>query len=77
MEKYKRLEHTTFSPFITMDSSLTIDDMINNPEVLLSGVNETSASDMTQQHYTPQTPSAYIPQPVQQMLQNNSQRLTS
>ena len=60
-----------------MESSLTIDDMINNPDLLLSAVNETFASDTTQQYYTPQTPSGYIPQPVQQMLQNNSQRLKS
>ena len=52
-----------------MESSLTIDDMINNPDLLLSAVNETFASDTTQQYYTTQTPSAYIPQPVQQMLQ--------
>ena len=37
--------------------------MINNPDILLSAVNETFANDMTQ----PQTPSTYIPQPVQQM----------
>ena len=52
-----------------MEPSLTIDDMINNPDLLLSAVNETFASDTTQQYYTPQTPSAYMPQPVQQMLQ--------
>ena len=52
-----------------MESSLTIDDMINNPDLLLSAVNGTFASDTTQQYYTTQTPSAYIPQPVQQMLQ--------
>ena len=38
--------------------------MINNPDILLSAVNETFANDMTQQYYTPQTPSMYIPQPV-------------
>ena len=52
-----------------MESSLTIDDMINNPDLLLSAVNETFASDTIQQYYTPQTSSAYIPQPVRQMLQ--------
>ena len=48
---------------------MTLDDMINNLDLLLSAVNETFASDMTRQYYTPQTPSTYIPQPVQQMLQ--------
>ena len=57
-----------------MESFLTIDDMINNPGVLLSAVNETFASDMAQQYYTPQTPSAYIPQPVQQMLQKQQSK---
>ena len=53
---------------------MTIDDMINNPDLLLSAVNETFASDTTQQYYTPQTPSAYIPQPVQQMLQKQQSK---
>ena len=57
-----------------MEPSLTIDDMINNPDLLLSAVNETFASDTTQQYYTPQTPSAYIPQPVQQMLQKQQSK---
>ena len=57
-------EHITFSPFMIMESSLTIDDMINNPSLLLSAVNETIASDTTQQYNTPKTPSTYIPQPV-------------
>ena len=57
-----------------MEPSLTIDDMINNPDLLLSAVNETFASDKTQQYYTPQTPSAYIPQPVQQMLQKQQSK---
>ena len=52
-----------------MESSLTIDDMINIPDLLLSAVNETFASNTKQQYYTPQTPSAHIPQPVLQMLQ--------
>ena len=58
-----------------MESSLTIDDMINNPDLLLSAVNETFASDTTQQYYTPpKTPSVYIPQPVQQMLQKQQSK---
>ena len=57
-----------------MESSLTIDDMINNPDLLLSAVNETFASDTTQQYYTPQTPSAYIPRPVQQMMQKQQSK---
>ena len=57
-----------------MDSPLTIDGMINNPDLLLSAVNETFASDTTQQYYTQQTPSAYIPQPVQQMLQKQQSK---
>ena len=57
-----------------MESSLTIDDMINNPDLLLSAVNETFASDTTQQYYMPQTPSAYIPQHVQQMLQKQQSK---
>ena len=57
-----------------MESSLTIDDMINNPDLLLSAVNETFASDTTQQYYAPQTPSAYIPQAVQQMLQKQQSK---
>ena len=55
-----------------MEPSLTLDDMINNPDILLSAVNETFAGDMTQQYYTPQTPSTYIPQPLQQMPQQQS-----
>ena len=54
-----------------------LDDMINTPDILLSAVNETFANDMTLQYYTPQTPSTYIHQPVQQMPQNNSLRLKS
>ena len=46
----------------------------NNPNILLSAVNETFASDTTQQYYTTQTPSAYIPQPVQQMLQKQQSK---
>ena len=57
-----------------MEPSLTIDDMINNPDLLLSAVNETFASDTTQQYYKPQTPSAYMPQPVQQMLQKQQSK---
>ena len=57
-----------------MDLPLTIDGMINNPDLLLSAVNETFASDTTQQYYTQQTPSAYIPQPVQQMLQKQQSK---
>ena len=57
-----------------MEPSLTIDDMINNPDLLLSAVNETFASDTIQQYYTPQTPSAYMPQPVQQMLQKQQSK---
>ena len=57
-----------------MEPSLTIDDMINNPDLLLSAVNETFASDTSQQYYTPQTPSAYMPQPVQQMLQKQQSK---
>ena len=57
-----------------MEPSLTIDDMINNPDLLLSALNETFASNMTQQYYTPKTPSAYIPQPVQQMLQKQQSK---
>ena len=48
--------------------------MINNPDLLLSAVNETFANDMTQQYYTPQTPSTYIPQPVQQMPQKQQSK---
>ena len=57
-----------------MEPSLTLDDMINNPDILLSAVNETFANDMTQQYYTPQTPSTYIPQPVQQMPQKQQSK---
>ena len=57
-----------------MEPSLTIDDMINNPDLLLSAVNETFASDTSQQYYTPQTPSAYMPQPVQQMVQKQQSK---
>ena len=57
-----------------MEPSLTIDDMINNPDLLLSAVNETFARDTTQQYYMPQTPLAYIPQPVQQMLQKQQSK---
>ena len=57
-----------------MEPSLTLDDMINNPDILLSAVNETFANDMTQQYYTPQTPSTYIPQSVQQMPQKQQSK---
>ena len=57
-----------------MEPSLTIDDMINNPDLLLSAVNETFASDTSQQYYMLQTPSAYMPQPVQQMLQKQQSK---
>ena len=57
-----------------MEPSLTLDDMINNPDILLSAVNETFAYDMTQQYYTPQTPSTYIPQPIQQMPQKQQSK---
>ena len=57
-----------------MEPSLTIDDMINNTDLLLSAVNETFASDTTQQYYAPQTPSAYMPQPVQQMVQKQQSK---
>ena len=57
-----------------MEPSLTLDNMINNPDILLSAVNETFANDMTQQYYTPQTPSTYIPQPVQQMPQKQQSK---
>ena len=63
-----------YSPFIIMEPSLTLDDMINNPDILLSAVNEAFANDMTQQYYTPQTPSTYIPQPVQQMPQKQQSK---
>ena len=48
--------------------------MINNPDLLLSAVNETFANDMTQQYYMPQTPSTYTPQPVQQMPQKQQSK---
>ena len=38
-----------------MESSLTLDDMINNPHLLLSVVNMVFASDTRQQYNTPQT----------------------
>ena len=57
-----------------MESSLTLDDMSNNLDILLSAMNETFASDTTQQYHTPQTPSTYIPQPVQQVLQKQQSK---
>ena len=57
-----------------MEPSLTLDDMINNPDILQSAVNETFANEMTQLYYTPQTPSRYIPQPVQQMPQKQKSK---
>ena len=39
-----------------MESSLTLSDMITNPEILPSAVNEVFACDTTQQFHTPQTP---------------------
>ena len=74
MTSIKGLNTLHFSPFIIMEPSLTLDDMINNPDILLSAVNETFANDMTQQYYTPQTPSTYIPQPVQQMPQKQQSK---
>ena len=38
-------------------------------------MHETFASDATQQYYTPQTPSAYIPQPVKQMPQKQQSKI--
>ena len=57
-----------------MEPSLTLDDMINNPGILPSAVNETFANDMTQQYYTPQIPSTFIPQPVQLMPQKQQSK---
>ena len=57
-----------------MESSLTLDDMSNNPDILLSAMNETFASETTQQYHTPQTPSTYIPKPVQQVLQKQQSK---
>ena len=57
-----------------MESSLTLDDMINNPDILLSAVNETFAGDTAQQYCTPQRPSTYIPHPVQQMPQKQQSK---
>ena len=57
-----------------MEPSLTLDDMINDPDILLSAVNETFAGDMTQQYYTSQTTSTYIPQPIQQMPQKQQSK---
>ena len=37
-------------------------------------MNETFAGDTTQQYYTPQTPSTYIPQLIQQMLQKQQSK---
>ena len=48
--------------------------MINNPGILPSAVNETFANDMTQQYYTPQIPSTFIPQPVQLMPQKQQSK---
>ena len=48
--------------------------MINNSDILLSAVNETFANDMTQQYCTLQTPSTYIPQPLQQMPQKQQSK---
>ena len=74
MTSIKGLNTLHFSPFIIMEPSLTLDDMINNPDILLSAVNETFANDMTQQYYTPQTPSTYLHQPVQQMPQKQQSK---
>ena len=51
LEKYKKLDHIIFTPFRIMESSLTLNDMINNPDILLSAVNEVFACDTTQQYY--------------------------
>ena len=40
-----------------MESTLTLDDMSYNPDILLSAVNETFGSNLAQQYYTPHTPS--------------------
>ena len=74
MRSIKGLNTLHYSPFIIMEPSLTLNDMINDPDILLSAVNETFAGDMTQQYYTPQTTSTYIPQPIQQMPQKQQSK---
>ena len=66
-----------------MDSQLTLDDMINNPDLLMTAVSETFGNDIPpQQYYAPTTPSSSVymtqpqppqPQPLQQKQQTRSQ----
>ena len=51
-----------------MESQFTLDNMISNPDILMTAVNETFGTDFQHQYYTPNTPtnSVYMTQPQSQ-----------
>ena len=62
-----------------MESQFTLDNMISNPDILMTAVNETFGTDFQHQHYTPNTPtnSVYMtqPQPSQMQQKTRSQAI--
>ena len=48
-----------------MELQFTLDNMISNPDILMTAVNETFGTDFQHQYYTPNTPtnSVYMTQP--------------
>ena len=51
-----------------MESQFTLDNMISNPDILMTAVNETFGTDFQHKYYTPNTPtnSVYMTQPQPQ-----------
>ena len=66
-----------------MESQFTLDNMISNPDILMTAVNEAFGTDFQQQYYTPNTPtnSVYMtqpqPQPSQMQQKSRSQAIES
>ena len=62
-----------------MDSKFTLDNMISNPDLLMTAVNETFSTDFQQQYYTSNTStnSVYMtqPQPAQMQQKTRSQAI--
>ena len=62
-----------------MESQFTLDNMISNPDILMTAVNETFGTDFQHQYYTPNTPtnSVYMtqPQPSQMQQKTRSQAI--
>ena len=61
-----------------MESQFTLDNMISNPDILMTAVNETFGTDFQHQYYTPNTPtnSVYMTQPQPQPQPSQMQQKT-